>query len=84
MSWAEFLIRSHAYRRTEIKDWQKYRKVAYHALIAPHQDPKKLPKKESLFMPLGETVKTSNVSEAQKKAYMKAMEQYLSKQNGGT
>lgn len=52
MTWAEFCIRSHAYRREDKKKWLHTREVAYYSLIGPHADPKKLPKTKELFIPL--------------------------------
>ena len=52
MTYAEFCIRSFCYHRREQAEWSKFRKVAYMALIAPSYNYKKLPKKESTFLPL--------------------------------
>ena len=52
MTWAEFLIRQHAYHRIEKNEWYKIREIAYASLIGSHIDPKKLPKSKEKFIPL--------------------------------
>tara|TARA_R110000764_G_scaffold238536_1_gene335811 strand:- start:3534 stop:3764 length:231 start_codon:yes stop_codon:yes gene_type:complete len=52
MTWAEFLIRQHAYHRIEKNEWYKIREMAYASLIGSHIDPKKLPKSKEKFIPL--------------------------------
>ena len=37
----------------ELREWEKVRQIAWSAFIAPHQDPKKLPKSIDKFMSLG-------------------------------
>lgn len=83
MSWAEFLIRSHAYKRKELRHWQKVRKIAYAAIVGSHQDPKKLPKTETAYMPLehSETVK-KGVTDSQKETFLTAYNNYLKQKNG--
>tara|TARA_R110002153_G_scaffold30092_1_gene92182 strand:- start:47 stop:277 length:231 start_codon:yes stop_codon:yes gene_type:complete len=52
MTWAEFLIRQHAYHRIEKNEWYKIREMAFASLIGSHIDPKKLPKSKEKFIPL--------------------------------
>ena len=52
MTWAEFLIRQHAYHRIQKNEWYKIREIAYASLIGSHIDPKKLPKSKEKFIPL--------------------------------
>lgn len=52
MTWAEFLIRQHAYRRIEESSWYKVREIAYASTIGSHLDPKKIAKTKEKFMPL--------------------------------
>ena len=85
MTFAEFQIRLFAYKRMQIRDWEKHRLVAYNALIAPYQDYKKLPKTMDKFMNLsGETKKHTGVSEEQKKHFLEAYKQYLNNSDNGS
>lgn len=78
MTWAEFQIRLFAYNRMEKKQWFKIRELAWSATIAPHLNPKKMPKSKDAFMRLdNEKSGSSGVSQAQKDAFMVAYEQYL-------
>ena len=52
MTWAEFRIRLHAYKRLELKEWQKVREIAWNGLIGSHVNPKKLPRSKEAFIPL--------------------------------
>jgi hypothetical protein len=52
MTWAEFSIRLHAYKRLERKEWYKVREIAYAATVGAHLNPKRLPKTKEQFMPL--------------------------------
>lgn len=60
-TWAEYCIRSHGYHRLQQKEWEKVRVMAWHSLIAPNADPKKLPKSMQKFMPLEDKVRPVNV-----------------------
>ena len=83
MTWAEFLIRQHAYHRIQKNEWYKVREMAYASLIGSHIDPKKLPKSKEKFIPLDSAqgnVKT--ISDAARKAMLKAQEEYNNKING--
>ena len=83
MTWAEFLIRQHAYHRIEKNEWYKIREIAYASLIGSHIDPKKLPKSKEKFIPLdgdGSGVKT--ISDAARNAILKAQKEYNNKLNG--
>ena len=78
MTWAEFLIRSFAYQRTERKAWFKVREVAWAALIGSHFNPKKLPKTKEQFIPLNP--KATNKRNEQIKARIKqAQNEYYNK-----
>ncbi len=81
MSWAEFLIRLFAYRRIELKEWEKVRYISYSATKAPHLDPKKLPKTIEKFMPLGGRREAKKVDETMKQRYLEAYKQYLKEVN---
>lgn len=77
MTWAEFQIRLFAYNRMEKKQWFKIRELAWSATIAPHLNPKKMPKSKDAFMRLDNSGETrSSVSQSQKEAFMLAYQQY--------
>lgn len=78
MTFAEFQIRLFAYERMQLRDWKKFREVAYNALIAPYQDYKKLPKTIDKFMDLsGGKAINKGVSEEQKERFLEAYKNYL-------
>jgi hypothetical protein len=66
MTWAEFCIRQHAYRRMDKDQWMKVREIAYSALVGSHLDPKKLPKTKNDFIKLDE--KQEKVTDLMKEA----------------
>ena len=78
MTWAEFLIRQHAYHRIEKNEWYKVREMAYASLIGSHIDPKKLPKSKDKFIPLDEdnNNKSSNTVDAMREAILKSQKEY--------
>jgi hypothetical protein len=45
MTWAEFQIRLFAYKRMDLYEWEKLREIMWTTYIAPHQDPKKMVKR---------------------------------------
>jgi hypothetical protein len=75
MTWAEFLIRQHAYRRIQKNDWYKVREIAYSSLIGSHIDPKKLPKSKDKFIPLDDE-KDNTLNPKQMMQILKATKQY--------
>jgi hypothetical protein len=82
MTWSEFLIRLYAFKR--MRKYERYmtREVMWTSLIAPHYDPKKLPKSKEQFFPIEGsnnkmTQKMIDRIIAVKKQYQK------DKQNGG-
>lgn len=84
MTFAEFQIRLFAYKRMQLREWEKFRLVAYNALVAPYQDYKKLPKTMDKFMDLsGVKAKKHGVSEEQKERFLQAYQQYLNVKNNG-
>jgi len=52
MTWAEFRIRLHAYKRMQENEIYKLRELAWITYIAPHQNPKKMKKSKEAFWPL--------------------------------
>lgn len=78
MTFAEFQIRLFAYKRMQLRDWEKVRQIAWSAFIGSHQDPKKMPKTIDKFMSLGGQDKSkSGVTESQKARFMEAMSEYI-------
>lgn len=79
MTYAEFQIRFFAYNNVQKKEWEKIRFSAYHALIAPYQDYKKIPKTLEKFLPLNGSHKSSNsrVSEEMKERFLAEYKNYL-------
>jgi len=83
MTFAEFQIRLFAYKRMELRSWEKVRQISWSAFIGSHQDPKKMPKSIDKFMRLDGGDKKSGVSDEQKERYLIAMKEYLNKVNNG-
>jgi len=83
MTFAEFQIRLFAYKRMELREWEKVRQIAWSAFIAPHQDPKKLPKSIEKFMSLGNNNIKKGVSTEQKENFLKAYKEYLNQKKNG-
>lgn len=84
MTFAEFQIRLFAYKRMELREWEKVRQIAWSAFIAPHQDPKKLPKSIDKFMNLGGSNNTNRgVGIEQKENFLKAYKEYLNQKKNG-
>ena len=80
MTWAEFLIRQHAYHRMEKNEWYKVREMAYASLIGSHIDPKKLPKSKEKFIPLdSESGNVKTISDEARNAILKAQQEYNKK-----
>lgn len=71
MTWAEFQIRLFAYKRMDLYKWMQIRELAWSSFIAPHQDPKKMPKTKERFWPLsGEKQRSSGVSDEMKEIFL--------------
>jgi hypothetical protein len=82
MTWAEFLIRLHAYRRLDLKEWYKVREIAWSALVGSHYDPKKLPKNIERFIPLSDESKDDG-ADAMLKRMREVQEEYLKNKKNG-
>lgn len=52
MTWAEFLIRLHGFKRQQERDVSMLRELAWVVYTAPHQDPKKMKKSIDTFWPM--------------------------------
>jgi len=57
MTWAEFRLRLHAYRRQEKDKLYMLRELAWVTYIAPHQNPKKMKKSKEAFWSLSDKKK---------------------------
>lgn len=77
MTYAEFQIRFFAYNSVQKKEWEKIRFTAYHALVAPYQDYKKLPKNLEKFLPLNAKKHSSGVNDEVKKRFLEEYKNYL-------
>jgi len=67
----------------ELREWEKVRQIAWSAFIAPHQDPKKLPKSIDRFMNLHGNGPKKGVSIEQKENFLKAYKEYLNQKKNG-
>ena len=83
MTFAEFQIRLFAYKRMEVRDWEKARFIAWSAFVGSHQDAKKMPKTIDKFMSLGGDERKSGVTDAQKERFLQATKEYLKQVNNG-
>jgi hypothetical protein len=84
ITFAEFQIRLFAYKRIQLKEWEKVRFMAWCSTIGSHQDYKKLPKNIEKFLPLNENEGSKNrVTDEQKENYLKAYGEYLNKVKNG-
>ena len=77
MTWAEFQLRAFAYRRMQENKELLTREIAWNSLLAPHYNPKKLPKSKEKFWQIGRKEKVSD--ERMKEAIKKAQEEYFKK-----
>ena len=76
MTWAEFQLRAFAYKRMEEKTDIRVREIAWTSLVAPYQDPKKMPKTKDKFWQIG-TKKHSDMDVRMKEAIENAQREYL-------
>jgi len=82
MTWREFLLKSFAHKRMEEEKLQHMRFIAYKTTLAPHLNPKYLPKSIQQFFPIGNEIQISNVSEESKQMFLeKARIYYANKKN---
>ena len=80
MSWAEFRIRLHGFRREQKSELLQLRELAWITYIAPHSDPKKMKKSIDQFWPIGK--KKGKVTDKMIKAMEEAQKRYLEEKNG--
>ena len=83
MTFAEFQIRLFAYKRMQLREWEKVRQISWSAFIGSHQDPKKMPKTIDKFMRLDNGEAKPSVSEAQKERFRNVYSEYLKQVNNG-
>lgn len=84
MSFAEFQIRLFAWKRTEERLWEKVRLLAWYSMTGSHQDPKKMPKTISQFLPLAiDKQNKTSLSEMQKQRFLEATKEYLKQKTNG-
>jgi hypothetical protein len=77
MSWREFQLRSHGFKRADKNQWVKVREIAYNSLIGSHLDPKKLPKTREKYLPLEAEQVSKGVSNERKEMFLQAFKNYL-------
>lgn len=73
MTWREFQLRRIGYERVQLKEWEKYRLVAYWSGIEGGFSPKKVSIEQ--FMPLHKK-KKQEISQSGIEALRKAQEEY--------
>ena len=56
MTWAEFLIRLHGFRRSQENDVMMLRELSWIVYTAPHNDPKKMKRSLEAFWPIKKAV----------------------------
>jgi hypothetical protein len=77
MSWREFQLRSHGFKRADKNQWVKVREIAYNSLVGSHLDPKKLPKTREKYLPLEAEQASKGVSNERKEMFLQAFKNYL-------
>lgn len=76
MTWAEFLIRLHGFRRDQENDMMMLREATWIIYTAPHNDPKKMKRTKDAFWPINKAV-TKNKREVMMQRIKEVQEQYL-------
>lgn len=80
LSWAEFVLRSIAFRENREFEVLMTREVAYQGYRAQYVFSKKKPLSKDNFWPIGKTSKTA--SEKQRDAFMEAFKKYKKQKDG--
>lgn len=86
MTWAEFRIRLHAYKRQDLKEWYKIRAVMYQIYVSNWMDSKRKPKSINQFMELDPNKKakiTNKMAERIKQAQEEYFKQRKELENNG-
>lgn len=82
MSWAEFILRSIAFREKRKFEMSMVREIAYQSYCAQFIFSKKKPKSKKKFWPLEDKKNKGGVSETQRQAFLKAYLNYKKQVNG--
>lgn len=83
MSFAEFQIRLFAWKRCQLREWERVRLLAWYTMAGSINAPKKMPSIEK-FMPLGiDNKNKGNISEAQKARFLEEYSNYLKQVSNG-
>lgn len=83
MSWAEFRIRLHGYKRSQLKEKRLHRELLWTVYTSPYQDPKKMARSIEKFYPLeGDNKVPDAMLEAIKERSQMVKEKYLKEKNG--
>ena len=80
MTWREYQLRRLGFVRSQKREWEKTRTIAYYSLVATGAISTKKMSIEK-FMPL-EGKKANKVSDTAKEAFRKAQENYIKETNG--
>jgi hypothetical protein len=81
MTWAEFRIRLHGFKREQEREMLKLRELSWITYIAPHQDPKKMKKTIDAFWPVKKPKK--KISQAMIARMEEVTAQYLKEKENG-
>lgn len=76
MPFGEYQLKAQAYARMQEEKLRHTRRIAFYAAIGSHLDPKKLPKTEDAFMPIGEKKRKSRVSDEMRELFNQRMQEY--------
>lgn len=80
MTWAEFMIRLHAFKRKEKRDVMMLRELAWVTYIAPHQDRKRLKKSKEAFWPIKSNNKKAEVTDLMRSRIKEAQGKFFKEQ----
>jgi len=76
MSWAEFLIRLHGFRREREYELMMQRELSWIVYTSPHNDPKKMKRSIDAFWPIKKGV-SENRKDKMREALLEAQRKYL-------
>lgn len=76
MSWAEFILRSIGFKKKLEREEKLARVIAYQSYCSQFAFSKKKPKPIDQFWKIGDSKKSKSLSEDQRLAYMKQVEEY--------
>lgn len=82
MSWAEFVLRSIAFREEREFQMLMTREISYQSYCSQFAFSKKKPVKKQKFWPIGVVEETSKVTKNQRKAFLDAFKKYKKESNG--